>query len=89
LTEESEEPPLHQKRIANPDATCPSVRNKPLNELIVAAWDAGWWCIAGGRNHVKCYPPDDGRMIPVPSTPSDHRTCRNKRAQFRRGGLDV
>ena len=79
----------HRKRLDHPGATRPSVRNSDLDLMIGAAWAAGWWCERAGNNHVKCYPPDGGRMIPVPSTPSDWRTISNKRGHFRRAGLDL
>lgn len=80
---------MHPKRRANPNAQRPKVKNRDLDGLIAAAWEAGWWAVPMGNNHVKCYSPTGGQVIPVPSTPSDHRTFRNKRAQFRRQGLDV
>jgi hypothetical protein len=40
-------------------------------------------------NYAMLYSPDGVYMIKVPSTPSDHRTVRNKRAQFRRAGLNI
>jgi len=57
--------------------------------MVKAAWDAGWWCVRSGKNYVKCYPPDGSRMIVVKATPSDWRTARNTRAQFRRAGLTL
>lgn len=80
---------MHPKRLENPKARRPTVRDKDLDGLIAAAWEAGWWAERGGRNHVKCYAPEGGYIVPVPSTPSDVRTVRNKRAQFRRAGLEL
>lgn len=80
---------MHPKRRKNPKAKRPKVKVKELDELVEAAWEAGWWCERAGNKHVKCYPPSDSRMVPVPSTPSDWRTVRNKRSQLRRSGLNV
>lgn len=77
---------MHPKRAANPDAKRPTVRNRDMDALIVLAWDASWWCERGGKNHVKCFPPNDSRMVPIPSTPSGSRTAANKLAALRRGG---
>lgn len=78
---------LHPKRRANPDAKRPAAKDKECDALVAAAWEAGWWCERAGNEHVKCYPPNDKRMVPIPNTPSDWRTVRNKRAQLRRSGL--
>ena len=78
---------MHPKRKQNPQAKRPRVKEKELDAMVAAAWAAGWWCERGGNKHVKCYPPDDHRMVPVPGTPSDWRTIKNKRAQLRRSGL--
>jgi hypothetical protein len=80
---------MHPKRAANPDAKRPRVRNREMDALIALAWEAGWWCERGGRNHVKCFPPNNSRMVPIPSTPSGSRTAANKLAALRRGGLEA
>jgi hypothetical protein len=80
---------MHPKRVENPKAKRPKVKDKSLDSLIQAAWDAGWWVEVGGNNHPKCFSPEGGYVIPVPSTPSGSRTFLNKRAQFRRAGLGV
>jgi hypothetical protein len=80
---------MHPKRLENPTAKRPTVKNTHLDELVALAWEAGWWCVRGGNKHVKCYPPDGGRMISVASTPSDYRTYKNTKSKFRRGGLSV
>lgn len=81
--------PMHPKRLQNPTARRPKVKDRDMNELVASAWACGAWCERGGTNHVKVYPPDGSRMVMIPSTPSDHRTVRNKRAALRRGGLSV
>lgn len=60
-----------------------------MDGLVQAAWDGGAWCERAGNKHVKVYPADGSRMITIPSTPSDHRTFANKRAQLRRAGINV
>jgi hypothetical protein len=78
---------MHAKRLANPHARRPTLRNKAMNQLVKLAWDAGWWCERGGKQHIKCYPPNDSRMITIPSTPSGSRAYANRLAALRRGGL--
>lgn len=84
-----DETKLHPKRVANPAAKCPRHGRKDYRRLIQAAWDAGWWCERGSDGYIKCWPPDAKRMVPIPATPSGTRTIDNKRAQFKRSGLDV
>ncbi|MEJ7891725.1 MAG: hypothetical protein WKF94_03705 [Solirubrobacteraceae bacterium] len=67
----------------------PSVKDQALDALIEEAWNQEWGCRVGGNKHVMCYPPDGSRMIPIPSTPSDWRTVKNKAAQMKRGGLEI
>jgi hypothetical protein len=52
-------------------------------------WDAGWWIKRSGSNYLLCYPPDDGMMIRLPSTPSSSYTLGRKVAQARRAGLEI
>jgi hypothetical protein len=80
--------PLHPKRTENPKAKRPKVSNRDLDDMIDQAWDAGWWGRAAG-SYAMMHSPDLVYMIKVPSTPSDHRTVRNKRSQFRRAGLNI
>jgi hypothetical protein len=80
---------VHPKRAGNPNAHCPRVRSKELGALIAAAWAAGWWCEATKKGHVRCYSPDQVRMVLVAGTPSDHRAIANTRSTFRRAGLNV
>jgi hypothetical protein len=54
--------------------------------LIARAQEAGWTLEQGGK-HPKLRSPT-GRMIPFPSTPSDHRGLANKRAELRRAGIE-
>jgi hypothetical protein len=80
---------MHQKRIDNPDLTCPRHTKKPYRLIIQAAWDAGWWCDQRRKGYIQCYPPDDGEVVTVPATPGGGRTLQNLTARFRRSGLDV
>lgn len=82
--------PLHKDRVANPDATCPKVKDGELRAMIEVAWKQGWWCKKSPKTgHVMCYPPDGGRMVLVANTPSDHRTVPNTRSALRRSGLRI
>jgi hypothetical protein len=81
---------VHPNRRKHPRKKRPKVKDPRMDSLVEAAWDDGADCVAGGKNHVKVYPPDGSRMIPIPSTPSDsQRTYRNKRSALRRAGIDV
>jgi hypothetical protein len=81
---------LHPKRKANPDAKRPKVVDGKMNELIKMAWDAGAHCERGGNNHVKVWPIDGSKMIPIPSTPSKPTsTYRNKLRALQRAGIGV
>ncbi len=80
---------MHPKRVANPDAPRPKHPKKDWDELVEAAWAAGWWCERANTNYFKCWPPDGGRMVPLPATPSGSRTLLNKRLALRRSGLEI
>lgn len=78
---------MHPKRIANPAVKRPKLPNKDMDRLVMLAWTQGWWCERAGNQHVKCYPPNDRHMVPIPSTPSGSRTGANKLSALRRSGL--
>jgi len=83
---------VHPKRKANPSQKCPRVKDKQLNEMVAAAWVAGWWCEKRAKTgHVMCYSTDaaKGKMVLVANTPSDHRTIPNTRSALRRAGLNL
>jgi hypothetical protein len=85
---------MHPKRVADPHARCPKVKDSELQKMIEAAWAAGWWCEWTGSGHVNCYtpPPPDGsrgKIVNVANTPSDRRTVPNTRSTFRRAGLQL
>jgi hypothetical protein len=58
-----------------------------MDKLVRLCWEQGWWCLRAGNKHIKCWPPNDAAMIPIPSTPSGSRTYINKLAALRRSGL--
>lgn len=78
---------MHPKRVANPAAKRPKLSNKEMDRLVMLAWAQGWWCERAGNQHIKCYPPSDLRMVPIPSTPSSSRTAANKLSALKRSGL--
>lgn len=81
---------LHPEREANPDAKRPKVVHRDMQKLVNLAWDAGAHCVSGGKNHVKVWPVDGSKMIPIPSTPSNaSRTYRNKLRALQRAGIGV
>lgn len=81
---------LHPKREADTGAKRPKVPDEMMDDLVQLAWDSGAHCVRGGNNHVKVYPVDGTRMIPIPSTPSDsQRTYRNKLRALQRAGIGV
>jgi hypothetical protein len=80
---------MHPKRLEKPDAKCPSLPNKDMKKLVRACWDAGWWCERAGNKHIKCWPPNDKGMVPIPSTPSGSRTYQNKVSALKRHGLII
>lgn len=80
---------MHPDREADPTAQRPKLRNKDMDKLVAAAWEAGWKCVRSGKNYILCYPPDGGRMVTIPSTPSSSKTYANKRAPLRRGGVNL
>lgn len=79
---------MHGKRLENPDAQCPRATRADVRLLLEAAWAQGAWVVLGGNDHFKIFPDNGNRMVPIPQTPSDYRTLKNKRAQLRRAGID-
>lgn len=80
-------PWVHPKREAKPDAKRPKQPNKDMDKLVRMCWKQGWWCERAGNKHVKCWPPGDAAMVPIPSTPSGSRTYTNKLSALKRSGL--
>jgi predicted RNA binding protein YcfA (HicA-like mRNA interferase family) len=84
------EAPMHPERKKNPRAKRPSVKDKEHDQLIKAAWNAGWWAKYKKGGHVLClHPTDKTKMVLVTNTPGDHRSVANHRAAFRQNGLDL
>lgn len=92
---EPEKPPdlAHPRRIADPHAKRPDPHAKrpehPKKEwdaLIKKAWAANWWC-ERRKKYIYCYSPNGEDIVKVPMTPSDWRTIRNKKRDFRSAGL--
>jgi hypothetical protein len=64
------------------------VPSKEVKELL-AKLQAQGWRIEEGK-HYKAFPPDLTKpMVPIPKTPSDHRSLRNTIAQLRRSGAQL
>jgi len=85
-----EEAAVHPKRLQNPQATCPKHTKKDYHALVKSAWDAGWWCVRKKTNYIHCYPPDDGRVVIVPSTPNSRgNRLNNLKAEFADRGLEL
>lgn len=80
---------VHPKREANPDAKRPKLPDKDMDRLVGLCWEQGWWCERAGNKHVKCWPPNDAAMVPIPSTPSGSRTYKNKLSALKRRGLNA
>jgi hypothetical protein len=78
---------VHPRRLANPKATRPKVSHREIDRLVALAWKQGWWCERTRNNYIKCYPPNDQRMIVLASTPSGSRTPANNLAALKRSGL--
>ena len=81
---------MHPERERNPRGKRPKVKNRELDAMIQAAWDAGWHCSKTSKSHVMCYPPDKTiKPVLVANTPSDHRTIPNTLSCLRKSGLSV
>jgi hypothetical protein len=80
---------MHAKRAANPAAKRTKLSDRDMDQLVALVWAQGWWCERAGNQHMKCYPPNDKRMVPIPSTPSSSRTRANKLSALKRSGLSA
>jgi hypothetical protein len=88
---EPEEPPgpvVHPRRLANPQARRPEHPKKEWDALVKQAWKAKWWC-ERRRKYIYCYSPNEEDIVKIPMTPSDWRTIRNKKRDFRDAGLTM
>jgi hypothetical protein len=68
---------VSRNRLRIPDA---------LRSMARAAERAGWVIAQSGGGHLAWTSPE-GVTVFTPSTPSDHRSGKNSRAQLRRAGL--
>jgi hypothetical protein len=60
-----------------------------MRQLIALVREApGWTVSLTGGGHYRIKPPA-GRLLFVPSTPSDWRSIRNARADLRKLGLEI
>lgn len=80
---------MHYRRVDQPTKR-PKHPDKQYDELVQAAWNAGWFVEKKKSGHFACYPEDETKdIVVIPGTGSDHRGPANARAQFRRSGLNV
>ncbi|MEA2233502.1 MAG: hypothetical protein QOD83_3318 [Solirubrobacteraceae bacterium] len=87
VDEEADEPALHPKRIANPDAKCPKHPKKDWRPLVQRAWDAGWWC-EWRSQYIRCWPKNrNAQAVSLPSTPSGSRSLVNYTKKMEGSGL--
>jgi hypothetical protein len=84
-----DEPLLHPNRKAHPKKKRPVAKRGDVDLLLKICWEQGADIVLGGNGHYKVYPANGERMVPIPATPSDWRTIRNKRGQLRRVGFDL
>lgn len=85
MTEEPQDQP-NPRRLANPRAKRPIHPKKEWDALVKQAWKAKWWC-ERRKKYIYCYSPNGEDIVKVPMTPSDWRTIRNKKRDFRDAGL--
>lgn len=69
-------------------------KSDELRKLLDTARKQGWRIEGGNtdgkkQRHWKCYSPDGKTIVVLPCTASDHRSLKNARAAFRRGGLNA
>lgn len=62
---------------------------RDLSDLLRDVRRAGWSVTTTGGGHLRLCPPRKGSCIYTGSTPSDHRSLANLRAQLKRAGLDT
>lgn len=58
-----------------------------LRDVVDHAVRHGWTQTRTRGGHLRLTPPDGGRVLFSPSTPSDYRGIRNLAAQLRRAGV--
>ena len=80
---------MHPKRVRDPHARRPKVKDKQLDSMIKQAWGAGWWAEKRLTGHVMCYHPDLVEKVLVNNTAGDRHVVRNVRNFFRKAGLNL
>lgn len=70
------------------DGNLKKIRRTEYGPLVEAAIAAGWTLERTGSNHLKLKAPD-GKIVFLPSSPSDWRGAKNARSLLRRYGLEV
>ena len=88
MTASEDDPPLHPKRIANPDQQFFHVGDKQMKKLQQKAWDAGWWPQKTKKGILWLAPDGVGQVL-LHGSSSDHHAYANSLGAFRRAGLDV
>ena len=63
-------------------------QSKEINNLVSDLVQNGWTYKPGGK-HGKLYPPASQKSLPVPTTPSCHKSYLNFRSNVRRAALDT
>lgn len=59
---------------------------KDFEPLVAAALEQGWrWEMRS--KHGRLYSPDGKTIVAIPTSPSDHRGVKNKRAELKRAGV--
>lgn len=60
------------------------VTDKALRSELRAAVERGWTASLTRKNHVRLLPPNGGRPVFAPLTPSSSRAMKNIRSEIRR-----
>jgi hypothetical protein len=81
---------MHSKRLENPKAKRPKVKDRQLDKMVKTAWSAGWWAVKRPTGHVMCYHPTDLKeKVLVNNTAGDRHVVPNVRSSFRKAGLKL
>lgn len=63
--------------------------NRDVRDLLARLRAQGWEIRQARSGHYRAAPPDGGRAVTVPATPSDPRALLNCRADLRRLGAHL
>lgn len=81
---------MHPKRVKNPKAKRPKVKDKKLDAMVTTAWSAGWWAVRLASGHVMCYHPTDmDEKVLVNNTAGDRHVIPRVRGYFLKAGLKL